>query len=123
MVRLDDPRKFKELWQRIVRASPLVDTVMVLNEDQEMVHFVTRQASANLSRFRKTFIRQILPDMKLDQLPVNAHRHLHKSYNQESYLVSYIKRRTAGGDYFIALNMNLQYITRDIFEEEFQGSW
>jgi two-component system, OmpR family, phosphate regulon sensor histidine kinase PhoR len=119
MVRLDDPREFVELWRRIVRESPLVDTVVVLNEHCEVVHFFSKQTKADLKSFRKLFMQRILPDMKLDSLPPYTHKHLHTLYNEAPHLISFIKQRSLGEDYFVALNMNLPYITSEIFNEEF----
>ena len=120
MVRLDDPREFTELWRRIVRTSPVVDTVVVLDENREVVHFVSKLAKSSLESFRKIFLERIVPDMELHSLPPYAHKHLHKYYEGSPYLISYIRQRSAGRDYYIALNMNLPYITNDIFREEFR---
>lgn len=120
MVRLDDPREFKELWRRIVRISPVVETVVVLDESLEVIHLVSKLRRSNLSKFRSVFLSAIVPDMDLSKLQLNAHKHLHKTYEGRSYLISYIRRRSSGRDYYIALNMNLPYITADIFSDEFK---
>ncbi len=120
MVRLDDPVEFTELWRRIVRISPVVQTVVVLDEDMDVVHLVSH-TKAGLREFRATFLQQIVRVMDLPSLPPDAHRHLHRSYGGKSYLVSYTRRRSGGREYFIALNMNLPYITSEIFKEEFSA--
>jgi two-component system phosphate regulon sensor histidine kinase PhoR len=120
MVRLDDPREFKELWRRIVRISPLVDTVIVLDENREVVHLVSNLGTDSLASFRKVFLGRIVPDMELQSLPAYTHKHLHKYYDGAPFLVSYIRQRSGGRDYYIALNMNVPYITNDIFREEFR---
>lgn len=120
MVRLEDPREFTELWRRIVRVSPLVDTVTVLDENQEVVHFVSKLAKKDLVHFRHIFLKQIVPEMDLKSLPPSVHKHLHKSYDGKPFLISYIRQQSTCRDYYIALNMNLPYITQDIFREEFQ---
>jgi two-component system phosphate regulon sensor histidine kinase PhoR len=119
MVRLDDPREFKELWRRIVRISPVVETVVVLDEEQQVVHLVSKRRKSELARFRKVFLKNIVQDMELPTLRLDAHKHLHKTYQGRSYLISYIRRRSSGHDYYVALNMNLPYIIGDIFREEF----
>jgi two-component system phosphate regulon sensor histidine kinase PhoR len=120
LVRLDDLREFKELWQRLVKISPLVETVIVLDEDLKVVQLVSKLKRKKLHRFRKFFIQRIMPDMGIRELRVNAHRHLHKTYQNRSYLISYIRRSEHGRDYYIALNINLKHITKEIFKEEFQ---
>ena len=120
MVRLDDPREFKELWRRIVRISPVVETVVVLDEHRQLVHLVSKLRKSRLLGFRRVFLNKIVQDMDLSKLRLNAHKHLHKTYEGRSYLISYIRRRSSGRDYYIALNMNLPYITGDIFRDEFK---
>lgn len=119
LVRMDDPREFNELWRRIVRISPVVQSVAILDADHKILHLVSKLRKSARTQFRRVFVEEIIPDMELDATPVNAHRHLHKTYNQRSYLLSYIKRRGRGRDYFIVLDINLPYIIRDIFREEF----
>jgi two-component system phosphate regulon sensor histidine kinase PhoR len=120
LVNLDDPREFRELWRRIVRVSPAVESVTVLGEDRRVIHLIAKLAPSALRHFRKTLESRILPDMALGKLPPNKHKHLHKAYEGVYYLMSYIRRRSEGRDYFIALNINLPYIIREIFREEFR---
>jgi two-component system phosphate regulon sensor histidine kinase PhoR len=120
MVRLDDPIEFKELWRRIVRISPVVQTVVILDADLQLVHLVSKLRKKRMRRFRSIFLAKIVPDMELSTLPVDAHKHLHKDYGGRPYLLSYIRRRTSSGDYYIVLNINLPYITDEIFKEEYQ---
>lgn len=120
LVRLDDPVEFRELWRRIVRISPMVQSVVVLDQRQQVVQLVSKLVQADQDRFRATFQQQIVPAMELPDLPAEAHRHLHKTFEGTLYLISYIKERSLGRDYTIALSVNLRYITREIFKEEFR---
>lgn len=120
LVRLDDPKEFKELWRRIVRVSPAVESVVVLDERYEVVHLVTRLDPHRSRSFRRRFVNRILPDMELDKLPPNQHRHLHKEYDGRFYLLSYIRRQSDEGDYYIALSVNIPYVIRDTFRAEFK---
>lgn len=120
LVNLDDPREFRELWRRIVKVSPAVESVIVLSEDRRVLHLVAKLSRSALRYFRKIFVERILPDMALDKLAPNKHKHLHKKYEGAYYLMSYIRRRSAGRDYFVVLNVNLPYVLREIFREEFR---
>ena len=120
MVRLDDPKEFRELWQRIVRTSPVVETVAVLDEELNIVHMVSGLPTVSLQHFRKFFQKRIVPDMELNSLPPYTHKHLHKYYDNNPYLISFIRQRSAGRDYYIALNMNLAFVVNDLFREEFR---
>ncbi|MCC6748816.1 MAG: HAMP domain-containing histidine kinase [Deltaproteobacteria bacterium] len=120
LVSLDDPREFMELWRRIVRISPAVQSVIVLDDQREVVHFVAKLAPAERRGFHELFARRIVPDLELGKLAPDEHKHLHTSYGAKSYLLSYIRRRSAGRDYYIALNYHIPYIIHEIFREEFK---
>jgi two-component system phosphate regulon sensor histidine kinase PhoR len=120
MVQLDDPREFAETWRRIVRASPVVQTVIVLDEDLDVVHLVSQLNQADLSRFSKLFFQRLVQAMDLPSLPPNAHRHLHRRVEGRPYLISYIRRQSANRNYYIALNIDLPYVTTNLVKEEFE---
>ncbi|MBW2734650.1 MAG: HAMP domain-containing histidine kinase [Deltaproteobacteria bacterium] len=119
LVRLDDPREFRELWRRIVRVSAAVESVVVLNDALEVEHLVAKLAPRSLRDFRRVFMKRILPDLGLDELPPNNHMHLHKEYNGKSYLLSFIRRRSEERDYYIVLSVNIPYLINDAFPQEF----
>lgn len=119
LVRLEDPQGFQELWRRILKASPVVQAVVILNDRLEVVHMLGQKRQVGLEQFRQIFLMRIIHDMKLRALPPNAHRHLHRTYDGTYYLISYIRRKTAQKDYYIVLHMNLPYIRTHIFREEF----
>jgi len=123
MVKLDDADEFEQLWRRIVWANPLLHTVVVLDDQFGILHLVSRarREKGGEEAFRSIFMGLIVPAMKLPSLPRNAHRHLHKAFGDTLYLISFTRRRAEGGDYFIVLLMNLPYIRKEIFKEEFQG--
>lgn len=129
MVRLDDPSEFRELWRRIVRASPVVQSIVVLDQDQRILHLVSTMSTADQERFRERLGTQLLPAMDLSALPADAHRHLHRGRPRDGLLISYLKRefqerRCTADDLFdprsytIALQMRLAYFIDRVFEEE-----
>lgn len=123
LVSLDDPREFKELWRRIVRLSPAVNGVMVLDERGQVVHLVAQIAAAQERlRFRKFVQDAIVPDLRLGELPPEEHRHLHRSYGGKEYLFSYIRRHPTGApDYFVLLQLNVPYFVEEVFKSEFES--
>ena len=114
LVSLDDPREFRELWSRIVRVSPAVQSVSVLDEGGALLHLVAPLKRRAMKRFRKRFVEEIVPDLRLDQLPADKHKHIHKKYGDAFYLLSYIRRRSADADYFIVLNINLPHVVQTL---------
>lgn len=120
LVSVDDPREFRDLWRRIVRVSPAVESVTVLGADRRVVHLVAKLDAAALDAFRRLFVRRMLADLELGRLAAERHRHLYKRYDGRPYLISYIRQRAGGRDYYLVLNMNLQYIVDDVFPQEFR---
>ncbi len=119
LVRLDDPQEFRELWRRIVRVSPAVESVIVLDDRQEIVHLIATLDAQKLSRFQDVFEKRVLPDMRLGELPRDSHRHLHKSYDGRPFLLSFIRQRSGDRDYYIALSINIDHLLATIFPREF----
>lgn len=119
LVRLDDPREFRELWQRIVRVSAAVESVIVLNDTLAVEHLVAKLPAKPLKGFHRVFVKRILPDLELDKLTPDNHKHLHKEYDGKSYLLSFIRRRSEERDYFIVLSVNIPYLIKEAFPQEF----
>ena len=42
--------------------------------------------------FRALFMKKILPDLPLDELKLDLHKHLHQEYDGRDYLISFIKK-------------------------------
>lgn len=120
LVRLDDPREFRELWRRIVRVSPAVESVVVLDERREVVHLVAKLGPGSAEHFHRMFVRRILPDLELSKLPRDSHKHLHKVFDGKPYLLSYIRQRSGTRDYYIVLNVNLRHVSQEVFAQEFR---
>ena len=53
LVRLDDPREFRALWQRILRVSPAVASVIVVREGDKVEHLLTTLRRRSRRAFRK----------------------------------------------------------------------
>ncbi|MFH1129703.1 MAG: HAMP domain-containing sensor histidine kinase, partial [Pseudomonadota bacterium] len=103
------------------RVSPAVLGVVVLSRRGEVVHFVAKHARKRERLwFRQVFTEKIMPDMDLENLPPDQHKHLHKVYDGKTYLLSYIRRKSSGSDFSIVLNMNIPYLAGEIFREEFK---
>lgn len=119
LVRLEQPSEFRELWRRIVKISPSVEGVIVLNDQIEIVHLVANMAKQKTKGFRTLLETQIIPEMELSKLPVETHRHLNKTYNNKNYLLSFIRQQTNDKTYFIVLSISVNTLVKDIFPQEF----
>ena len=88
MVRLEDPKDFKELWKRIVKTSPVVKDVVVLDSSLRVVHLIGGRHGDDRQTFKRIFMTRILPDMRLKQLTPELHRHIHRRYGDKFYLIA-----------------------------------
>jgi two-component system phosphate regulon sensor histidine kinase PhoR len=118
LVRLGDRQEFRELWGRIVRLSPAVESVTVLGKNGRILHLITKLDPDGTRDFRDLFRNRIIADLELGALPSDAHRHLHKRYEKRYYLLSYIRRTTLDQDYVVVLSLDLPYIIREVFPRE-----
>jgi two-component system phosphate regulon sensor histidine kinase PhoR len=123
LVDLDHLADFARQWGTIVRLSPAIEAALVLDERLEPVQgaSVSKKKVADAEAFRGVFMSRIRPDLPLAALPVNSHRHMHKSYDGRDYLISFIKReREDGHTYYIVLKISLEYIMRVLFPDVFE---
>lgn len=121
LVQPENPREFKELWRRIIRVSPMIESVTVLGPDFEILHLVAKQNRKEQAWFRDLMTTRIIPDMDLQGLPLEQHRHLHKTYGGKSYLLAYIRSRSDEDeqDYYFILNYNIRYLVDELIRKEF----
>ncbi|MCB9557316.1 MAG: HAMP domain-containing histidine kinase [Deltaproteobacteria bacterium] len=121
LVKLDDRKEFIELWRRIIRVSPAVDTVVVLDKDLKLVHLVSNVSRTERRWFSKVLFSKMIPEIEPANLPPDQHRHLHTTHNGKTYLLSYIRRVAAGEEYFVILSINMRHLVEDVFVEEFRA--
>ena len=127
LVDLEHLQDFQKRWGEIVRLSEAIEAALVLDESHAIVNkgFVSKRPSAEAENFRRIFLKEILPKMPLNELPVGLHKHLHIVVDGRDYLISYIKREQKLADgttrtYVIAIKINLDYLQQRFFPEEFK---
>src|SRR5262249_7326099 len=108
VIDLANLKRFTDRWNEIVRLSPSVDAVVVLDDQQKILALVSRGGKE--SHFRQLFERRILHDLHLDWMKLNQHMHLHSEYDGEQVLISYTHRRSGDRDYYIALSVDMQNV-------------
>ncbi len=118
---LVDPLVAEELPQKWLptsgRETPTIRALLVLNESREVIAFASRAGGPweEEESFRHTLVRRMIPDMKLDEQPLDELRHLHHEYSGRSYLVSHWKRSAVGHTYLIVAWHDLGRIVRGLF--------
>jgi len=120
-----DPASIGALARRwlptAARETPTVVRVMILDPegDHEVFDFASRAPGPEDDAFRRLFIHRVLPDLELARSPQEELRHLHKTYDGRSYLISYWQRQHEGKRYLIAAWHEVPRIVHELFPRVF----
>jgi two-component system phosphate regulon sensor histidine kinase PhoR len=122
LVDLEHLDEFKRRWSEIVNLSPAIEAAIILDEHKGILPggYVSKRNIEDAAAFRGLFLKKILPDLPLDTLETDFHKHWHHAYDGRDYLISYIKREQAGRVYFVALKISLEYLVKHVFPDELQ---
>lgn len=114
LVDLESPEAIEKTWPRMARGlSPSVRTVMILDDSGNTLAFVTRDEDrAQKRRFRKIFFERILPDLELETQKVGQLRYLHRTYGDQSHLVSFRVARHDGRRHYVITHHDTQHFIR-----------
>jgi two-component system phosphate regulon sensor histidine kinase PhoR len=119
LVDLEHLADFQRVWNPIVRVSPAIEAALILDENKAILPggYVSKKAEV----FRSVFMKRILPDpdLQLDALKPDFHKHMHKEYDGKDYLISYIKRERSGRTYYVVLKISLEYLLTGFFPDAF----
>lgn len=118
LVDLDERVEFGRAWLSIAaRQTPTVRGVLLIDlmsPGKEVVAFSSRAPIPEAETFRRTFIHVLLPDLELSRLPHTQLRHLHKSHDSHSYLLSYWQRESQGRRYLLVAWHDVPRIVHDL---------
>ena len=116
LVDLDHPSDFAKNWNYVVRVSPAIDSAFLLDDELHVLSSATKQKG---DAFRGLFLQKILPDLAphLRTLNVEHHEHMHKQYDGQDYLLSFIKKRNNERNYYVVLKVSLEYVKNNLFPE------
>jgi two-component system phosphate regulon sensor histidine kinase PhoR len=119
LVDLEHLSDFARSWAYIVRVSPAVEAVALLDDNMHLLPngFVSKRRGAEAEGFRTLLESKILPDLPLEALRVDLHQHLHKTYDGRDYLISYIKRQRAGRTFYVVLKISSDYLLKELFPD------
>jgi two-component system phosphate regulon sensor histidine kinase PhoR len=120
LVDLEHLGDFQRVWSYIVRVSPAIEAALILDENKAILPggYVSKKAEV----FRSVFMKRILPDpdLQLDALKPDFHKHMHKEYDGKDYLISFIKRERSGRTYYVVLKISLEYLLTGFFADAFE---
>jgi two-component system phosphate regulon sensor histidine kinase PhoR len=121
-VNLDQPSTALSAWKNhAADLSPSVRAAVVLDVQRRIVDAEARATERDKQLFERIFLRQIVPDLKLEALPYNVLNHLHKTYDGRSYLISYEAVRHHGRRFYLAAHHDTGYLIRTVFRHLFRS--
>jgi two-component system phosphate regulon sensor histidine kinase PhoR len=121
-VNLETPENALADWKlHAEEISPSVRAAVVLDVQRRVVDASARATERDTQQFMRLFLRQIVPDMKLESLPYNVLNHLHKSYEGKSYLISFKAVRQHGRRFYLAAHHDTGYLIRTVFPHLFRS--
>lgn len=99
LVDVGDRDGFGQAWLAVAaRQTPTVSNVFLVDlgsTEREVVAFATRVTPLEAEAERRIFVRSILPELDLAE-PRTQLRHLHKTLDGQTFLVSYWQRDVRG---------------------------
>ena len=100
-----------------MRETPTVRAVMILDAtgNHEVFDFASQTPGPEDDAFRQLFVHRILPELDLKTPPVDQLRHLHKTFDGRSYLVSYWQRAERGKRFLVTAWHEVPRIVHDLF--------
>jgi two-component system, OmpR family, phosphate regulon sensor histidine kinase PhoR len=116
-----EPEVFEHMGERWLptarRETPTVRAVTLLDSSFQVLTWVSRAASnwEEEDAFRMLLLQRIRFDLELDKLGPDQLRHLHRSYGDQSYLLSYWKRNWEGKEYLVIAWHDIGRVVRETF--------
>ena len=118
-VKVTERQDFGAAWLKASgRQTPTVRAVLLLDLSspaKSVVAFASRGRQLEDERFRRLLVHFMLPDMELDQQPRSQLRHLHGTYKEHNYLLSYWQRDYGGRRYLVVAWHSVPVIVHELF--------
>jgi two-component system, OmpR family, phosphate regulon sensor histidine kinase PhoR len=116
LIDVSDLTGLSERWLPLAeRIAPSVRALLVLNEEREILSYVSRAAVKEQPAFLRLFRKHIAPELAMDMLEPDQLRHLHLTVNNTSYLISYMATVYEGQTYVMAAHHDTGFIVREEF--------
>src|SRR5687767_7387324 len=104
LIDFTDRERFGAQWLSVASVqTPTILGVLVVaptSQHRDVVAIASRAPASETERFRRLLVNSIINDMKIDS-PREQLRHVHKTYQNQSYLVSHWQREHRGRRYLI----------------------
>lgn len=100
------------------RETPTVRAILVVDlrgPNRNVVAFISRAGGGpDDDAFRRLLVARMIADMELGQDATTELRHLHKTYDDQNYLISYAERSSRGDPYLIVAWHDVSRIVHDM---------
>ena len=119
-----DINNLPALQKRLHSAEAAVDSVLIVGADLQIMasgFFTTRSDTAQqLERRRKFYEKEVIPQLGLENAPINRRSYLHRYFAGRPHLFSF-SRRIAPPDriYYIIVEIDLGYLVGTVFPQFF----
>lgn len=116
-----EPQSFDRVGERWLptarRETPTIRAIAVLDSSFQVLTWVSRAATnwQEEDAFRMMLLQRMRFDMEFDKLPQDELHHLHRSYGDQSYLLSYWKRIWEGHTYYVVAWHDMGRVVRETF--------
>jgi two-component system phosphate regulon sensor histidine kinase PhoR len=109
---------FGEKWLDVARIqTPTIRAVLLVDlssPGNDVVAYASRAKGLEDEKFRRLLVHRMLPDMKLGP-PLSELRHLHKAYDEQSYLVTHWERTLGERRYLVVLWHDVPRVIHELF--------
>lgn len=114
LVNLDSPGDIAETWRsRAVELSPSVRAVVVLDAEANVEGFSIRGNDRDKWAFLYLLREKVRADLELESLVPGRLKHLHKTYNGQSYLFSVQCIMHDSARHYVVLHHDTGYLVRE----------
>jgi two-component system, OmpR family, phosphate regulon sensor histidine kinase PhoR len=116
MIDVSDLTGLPERWLPLAeRISPSVRALLIMNDQRDIVSYVSRAAQKEQPAFLRLFRKHLAPELSFEDLAPDQLRHLHLTINGTSYLISYMATQYEGQTYVMAAHHDTGFIMREEF--------
>jgi two-component system phosphate regulon sensor histidine kinase PhoR len=98
--------------------TPTVRAVFLLDlgsATRNVVALASRAPELETERFRRLLVQRLLPELKLDKLPIDELRHLHKVEREKAYLLSHWEEQIGDRHFLVVVWHDVPRIVHDVF--------
>jgi two-component system phosphate regulon sensor histidine kinase PhoR len=125
-MRLGALETFPGRWLDVARRqTPTIRAVVVVDRTSpldEIVSFASRLPGPEDDAFRRLLVHRVFRDMELDTPPETQLRHLHQTYDGQSYLLSYWQRDYESRRYLIVAWHDVPRIVHEVLPTLYKQS-